>query len=95
MRKIIVTEFITLDGVVEAPGGNETPHPHAGWFKYRSPEGGKYKMDEIASVDALLLGRITYDGFATFWPTQTDAGFGEPINRIPKYVVSQSLQKAE
>ena len=95
MRKIIVTEFITLDGVVEAPGGNETPHPHAGWMsKYGSPESGKYKIDELASVDALLLGKTTYEGFAAFWPSQSDAGFGEPINRLPKYVVSQSLQKA-
>jgi dihydrofolate reductase len=95
-RKIIVTEFITLDGVVEAPGGNETPHPHGGWqFKYPSPEGGKYKVDELSSVDALLLGRVTYDNFAAFWPSQTDAGFGVPINRLPKYVVSRSLQKAD
>ena len=96
MRKIIVTEFITLDGVVEAPGGNETPHPHAGWqFQYRSPEAGKYKVDELASVDALLLGRNTYENFAGFWPSQTDAGFGIPINRMPKYVVSRSLKKVE
>jgi len=96
MRKIIVTEFITLDGVIEAPGGNETPHPHGGWqFKYNSPETGKYKIDELASVDALLLGKTTYEVFAAFWPTQTDPGFGEPINRLPKYVVSRSLQKVE
>lgn len=96
MRKIIVSEFITLDGVVEAPGGNETPHPHGGWMsEYRSPEGGKYKIDELASVDTLLLGKTTYEGFAAFWPSQADAGFGEPINRLPKYVVSGSLQKAE
>jgi len=98
MRKIIVTEFITLDGVVEAPGGDETAHPHAGWqFKgnYSSPDSHKYKVDELASVDALLLGKTTYVNFAAFWPSQTDAGFGQPINRLPKYVVSRSLQKAE
>ena len=96
MRKIIVTEFITLDGVIEAPGGNETPHPHGGWqFKYSSPETGKYKVDELASVDALLLGKTTYTGFAAFWPTQTDEAFGNPINRMPKYVVSRSLAKAD
>jgi dihydrofolate reductase len=96
MRKIIVTEFITLDGVVEAPGGNETPHPHGGWMPdYGTPETGKYKIDELASVDALLLGKNTYETFAAFWPSQTDAGFGVPINRLPKYVVSRSLQKAE
>jgi dihydrofolate reductase len=96
MRKIIVTEFITLDGVSEAPGGNETPHPHAGWqSQYRSPEAGKYKVDELSRVDTLLLGKNTYVAFAAFWPGQTDAGFGQPINRLPKYVVSRSLQKAE
>jgi dihydrofolate reductase len=95
MRKIIVTEFITLDGVVEAPGGNETPHPHGGWqFQYSSPEGGKYKIEELSSVDALLLGRNTYENFAAFWPTQTGA-FADPINKYPKYVVSRSLQKVE
>ena len=96
MRKIIVTEFITLDGVVEAPGGKETPHPNAGWMpKYGTAETGKYKVDELAGVDALLLGRNTYENFAGFWPSQTDDAFGNPINRMPKYVVSRSLQKAE
>ncbi|MBN9385472.1 MAG: dihydrofolate reductase family protein [Chitinophagaceae bacterium] len=96
MRKIIVTEFITLDGVIEAPGGNETPHPHGGWqFNYRSPEGGKYKIDELTGVDALLLGKTTYEGFAAYWPGQTGGGFADPINQMPKYVVSRSLQKVE
>jgi dihydrofolate reductase len=96
MREIIVIEFITLDGVIEAPGGNETPHPHGGWqFKYNSPETGKYKIDELSSVDTLLLGRITYEGFAAYWPAQTGGGFADPINRMPKYVVSRSLQKVE
>jgi dihydrofolate reductase len=96
MRKIIVTEFMTLDGVVESPGGNETAHPHGGWqAQYRAPEAGKYKVDELASVDALLLGKNTYQHFAAFWPNQTDDAFAGPINRYPKYVVSRSLQKAE
>lgn len=96
MRKIIVTEFITLDGVVEAPGGNETPHPHGGWQRnYDHPETGKYKIDELSSVDALLLGKATYEMFAAYWPGQTGEGFAGPINRMPKYVVSRSLQKAE
>jgi dihydrofolate reductase len=95
MRKIIVTEFITLDGVVEAPGGNETPHPHGGWqLGYEAPEAGRYKVDELASVDTLLLGRTTYELFAGYWPTQTDEGFADRINQYPKYVVSQSLQTA-
>ena len=96
MRKIIVTEFMTLDGVVESPGGNETDHPHGGWqFKYNHPEAGKYKVEELAGVGALLLGKNTYDLFAGFWPAQTDSEFAGPINRLPKYVVSRSLQKAE
>ena len=96
MRKIIVTEFITLDGVVEAPGGNETPHPHGGWQStFRNPDGGKYKVDELAGAEALLLGKTTYENFAAYWPGQTGAGFADPINRLPKYVVSRSLQKAE
>jgi dihydrofolate reductase len=96
MRKIIVTEFITLDGVVEAPGGNETPHPNGGWQRaYHHAETGKYKVDELAAVGALLLGKNTYEMFAGFWPSQTDAMFGQPINRLPKYVVSSSLQTAE
>ena len=96
MRKIIVTEFITLDGVIEAPGGNETPHPHGGWqMKYNHPEAGKYKVDELAGVDTLLLGRNTFEVFAGYWPNQTGAGFADPINRYAKYVVSRSLQKTE
>ena len=76
MRKIIVTEFITLDGVIEAPGGNETAHPHRGWqSEYSSSEAGKYKVDELSSVDTLLLGKTTYEMFAAYWPGQTGAEF--------------------
>jgi dihydrofolate reductase len=96
MRKIIVTEFITLDGVIEAPGGYETPHPHGGWqTQYGSPESGKYKMDELSAVESLLLGKTTFENFAAYWPGQIGAGFADPINRMPKYVVSRSLQKVE
>lgn len=96
MRKIIVTEFITLDGVVESPGGGETPHPHGGWqFQYKAPEAGQYKVDELAAVDTLLLGKNTYIQFAGYWPHQTGSGFADPINQLPKYVVSRGLQKAE
>jgi dihydrofolate reductase len=94
MRKIIVSEFITLDGVVESPGGNETDHPHGGWqFTYDAPDAGKYKVDELAAVDTLLLGRNTYDLFAAYWPQQAGA-FADPINRYAKYVASHSLQEA-
>lgn len=96
MRKIIVTEFMTLDGVIEAPGGDETPHPHGGWqFKYDSAEAGKYKTDELSSVDALLLGKTTYETFAGYWPSQAGEEFAKPINQMPKYVVSKSLQTAD
>ncbi|UTA66862.1 dihydrofolate reductase family protein [Emticicia sp. 21SJ11W-3] len=96
MRKIIVTEFITLDGVVEAPGGDETAHPHGGWqARYRSPEGGKYKMDELKSVDSLLLGKNTYSGFRNYWPTQTGNDFADRMNHYPKYVVSATLPNAD
>lgn len=96
MRKIIVTQFVTLDGVVEAPGGNETPHPHGGWqSKYRSPEGGKYKADELAAADALLLGKNTYQQFVKYWPGQSGNFFGDRMNQLPKYVVSHSLQKTD
>ena len=97
MRKIIVTEFITLDGVVEAPGGNETPHPNGGWQPpYSSQEGGQYKIDELYSVDALLLGKNTYAQFAGYWPGQTSSNaFANRINQYPKYIVSTSLEKTE
>ncbi|WP_337043983.1 dihydrofolate reductase family protein [Emticicia sp. 17c] len=96
MRKIIVTEFITLDGVVEAPGGNETPHPHGGWqAAYSSPESGVYKINELKAVDALLLGKNTYNAFADYWPNQTNNDFARFINEYPKYVVSKSLKKTE
>lgn len=97
MRKIIVTEFITLDGSIEAPGGDETAHPNGGWqMAYgRDPEAGKYKADELAGVDALMLGRITYEHFAKYWPHQTEGAFATRMNELPKYIVSRSLQKAE
>jgi dihydrofolate reductase len=98
MRKIIVTEFITLDGVVESPGGNETPHPHGGWqfrTSERGQEAGQYKINELASVDGLLLGKNTYELFAGFWPQEKGGGFADRINQLPKYVVSRSLPKVE
>lgn len=92
MRKIIVTEFITLDGVVEAPGGDETNHIHGGWNnKYNHPEAGQYKVDELASVDALLLGKNTYVQFSKYWRTQSGGGFADKINQMPKYIATTSL----
>jgi len=94
MRKIIVSEFITLDGIIEAPGGNETTHPNGGWHT-RTEDGGKYKIEELGIVDTLLLGKNTYEAFASYWPNQADGPFATPINKYPKYVVSTTLQKAD
>jgi dihydrofolate reductase len=96
MRRIIISEFITLDGVIEAPGG-EKGHPHTGWsIDYLNEEYLKYKLDEIFDAGALLLGRITYEGFAKAWPGRKDEmGFAKRMNTIPKYVVSKTLEKAE
>jgi dihydrofolate reductase len=96
MGKIVVTEFISLDGVIEAPGGGED-YKHAGWtFEIdRGEEGDKFKLDELAEAEAQLLGRVTYEGFAAAWPTMEDAaGFAEKMNSMPKYVVSSTLQEA-
>ena len=97
MGRIIVTEFVSLDGVMEAPGGGED-FRHAGWtFQIdRGEEGNKFKLDETLASDALLLGRVTYEGFAAAWPSMTDeAGFADRMNGMPKYVVSSTLEKAD
>jgi len=94
MRKIIVSEFVTLDGVMEDPGGAERT-PNGGWsFKFgRSDDQNKFKSDELTACDALLLGRVTYQGFAAAWPTMPGAGaYGERMNSLPKYVVSTKPQ---
>ena len=93
MGKIVVTEFISLDGVIEAPGGGES-FKHAGWsFKFsRGDEGDKFKLDETRSSEALLLGRVTYEGFASAWPSR-DGEFADKFNSMPKYVVSSTLMK--
>jgi dihydrofolate reductase len=92
MRKIIVTQFMSVDGVIEDPGGSEN-YAHGGWsFKFNDPEGMKFKLDETFATDALLLGRVTYEGFAEAWPGRTDdAGFADKFNSMPKYVVSKTL----
>ena len=96
MRKVVVTEYVTLDGVFEDPGGGEGT-THGGWsFQFWSEEAAKYKFDELFASDALLLGRVTYEGFAKAWPTMKDAGeFAERMNSIPKYVVSTTLKELE
>jgi len=97
MGRIVVTEFVSLDGVMEAPGGGED-FEHAGWtFEInRGDEGDKFKLDETLSSEALLLGRVTYEGFASAWPSRTDeVGFADKFNSMPKYVVSSTLENPE
>ena len=92
MGKIYVTEFASLDGVVEDPGGSED-FKYGGWsFEIsRGEEGDKFKLDETMGSDALLLGRKTYEGFAEAWPSR-DGEFADKFNSMPKYVVSSTLQ---
>jgi dihydrofolate reductase len=92
MGKVVVTEFITLDGVIEDPGGSEATE-HGGWaFKFDSGEDGdRFKLDELMASDAQLLGRVTYEGFAEAWPKMRHDPFGARMNSMPKYVVSSKL----
>jgi dihydrofolate reductase len=92
MGKITVAEFLSLDGVMEDPGGAEG-YEHGGWaFKYPDEEGGRFKFEELMEHDAQLLGRVTYEGFAEAWPERKDeAGFADRMNSMPKYVVSGTL----
>lgn len=86
MRRVVVTEHVSLDGVMEEPGQ---------WsFQFWNDEAAQYKSDELFASDALLLGRVTYQGFAAAWPTMTDTGeFGEKMNSMPKYVASTTLEE--
>jgi dihydrofolate reductase len=95
MGRIVVTEFVSLDGVIEDPGGAED-FKHGGWtFEIaRGDEGDKFKLDEALAADALLLGRVTYEGFAEAWPSR-EGDFADKFNGMPKYVVSSSLEKAD
>ena len=93
MGKIVVTEFISLNGVFEDPGGAEG-YQHGGWsFTFdQGADGGKFKLDELMAADAQLLGRVTYEGFAKAWPAMEDpVGFASKMNAMPKYVVSATL----
>jgi dihydrofolate reductase len=96
MRKIVVSEFVSVDGIFEDPGGAEG-YKHGGWtMKLNGADNMQYKYDELANADALLLGRKTYDGFSKAWPKMEGTGeFGEWMNEYSKYVVSSTLQKAD
>jgi dihydrofolate reductase len=91
MGRIVVSEFVSLDGVIEAPGGGED-FEHAGWtFQIdRGEDGDKFKLDETMGSEALLLGRVTYDGFAAAWP-KMQGEFADKFKSMPKYVVSSTL----
>ena len=95
MAKIIITEFVSLDGVIEDPGGSED-FRYGGWsFEFdRGDDGNQFKLDETMQSDALLLGRRTYEGFAEAWPSR-DGEFADKFNSMPKYVVSTTLKDPE
>ncbi len=95
--KVVVTEFITLDGVIQDPGGSGE-YDRGGWsFEYnRGDDGDKFKLDELMAADAQLLGRVTYEGFAAAWPSMEDEhGFADKMNSMPKYVVSTTITEPE
>lgn len=91
MGRIIVSEFISLDGVMEDPGGSEG-YKHGAWtFKFsRGEAGDAFKLEETLDAEALLLGRVTYEGFAAAWPSM-NGPFAEKFNSMPKYVISSTL----
>ena len=92
MRTLIVSEFMSLDGVVEAPGGEPT-HPHAGWtMPYGTDELYAFKLRETLEAESLLLGRVTYEGFAAAW-SERDGEFADKMNAMPKHVVTSTLRE--
>ena len=94
MARLVVSEFVSLDGVMQAPGG-ESGYKHTGWvMKFPSPDKFKYKLTEVLEHDTLLLGRKTYEGFAVAWPSRTGE-FADKMNKMPKFVASTTLKKAE
>jgi dihydrofolate reductase len=91
MGKVVVTEFVSLDGVMEDPGGSEGAEHGAWTFEFENAEGMEFKLEETRASEALLLGRVTYEGFAEAWPTR-DGEFADKLNSMPKYVVSKTLE---
>jgi dihydrofolate reductase len=96
MRKLVVSQFVTVDGVAQDPGGGEV-FDRGGWaFKFnRGEDGDKFKEDELMASDALLLGRITYEGFAAAWPSRSGDMFSDKFNAMAKYVASTTLKDPE
>lgn len=95
MGKLVVTEFVSIDGVFEDPGGAEE-YEHGGWtFEYdRGDDGDRFKLDEVMEAEVQLLGRVTYEGFAAAWPSR-EGEFADKLNSDPKYVVSTTLKDPE
>jgi dihydrofolate reductase len=95
MGKLVVTEFVSVDGVFEDPGGAED-YEHGGWtFEYdRGEDGNQFKLDELMEAEVQLLGRVTYEGFAAAWPSR-EGEFADKLNNDPKYVVSTTLEDPE
>jgi dihydrofolate reductase len=96
MGKLVVTEFMSLDGIIEDPGGAEGTK-YGGWsFRHPAPEGQQFKGDELRDSDAQLLGRVTYEGFAAAWPGMEESAgeYGKKMNAMPKFVVSTTLTEA-
>jgi len=93
MGKLVVTEFVSIDGIFEDPGGSEN-YEYGGWtFEYdRGDDGNQFKLDELTDAEAQLLGRVTYEGFAAAWPSR-EGPFADKLNSDPKYVVSTTLEK--
>jgi dihydrofolate reductase len=92
--RIVVTEFVSLDGVMEAPGGEDFKYKAWSFDFDRGEEGNRFKLDEALEAEALLLGRVTYEGFAAAWPSR-DGEFADKFNEMPKYVVSSTLEDPE
>jgi dihydrofolate reductase len=94
MGRVVVSQFVSVDGVIEDPGGSEG-WDRGGWaFRFdRGPEGDKFKLDEVMESDALLLGRLTYEGFAEAWPSR-EGEFADKFNTMRKYVVSTTMEEA-
>ena len=93
MGRIVVTEFMSVDGVMEGPGGDNDFARGAWSFEFdRGADGDKFKTDETMDAEALLLGRKTYEGFAAAWPQRSGDPFSDRFNEMPKYVVSNTLE---
>jgi dihydrofolate reductase len=94
MGRIVVTEFVSLDGVMEAPGGEDFKYPGWSFEIDRGDEGNQFKLDETLQAGALLIGRVTYESFANAWPSR-EGPFADKFNTMPKYLVSSTIKDPE